>query len=731
MAKRPRQQRIESYGEFRPTGVDDSAARRMQALAGLGETVAGVAEQFGRAKADEFATTRAKKAIDEATTIDPETGEVTREKIEMQSGMGWGRDAYNKEIAVHEEAIRQQYLDGIDREAQTNLNRFFDENKNNPDAANTIATEYAKGLVNNVSPEYQGLVSDSLSNAIFKATETLRSNKRAADISFQITQGQEVLQENLDMIAANAFKGENTADAIATYEARVDSLAALSPEQQNQAAGRKNLVRITLKESELAGKLQRIADGEGGIPAAMEELTKFESATSPSWYTEDAKNAFIQKQQTQLNRKKSRSIAANAVATQESKDFVDGVVNQLGLGVEVPSVVLTKARSMAVTPAQKKSLFNAEQSALYATSSSADRQQLLTTALALPETADLAKNMIAINKRIQSALNQDPLAFSISQGVVESVEIDLLNPTAEQLTAAYEQAGIASKFQGVNVPILTDPQVDSLLKAWPELDPTAQAELANAYGPRSFIWGKFADKNQGVYAQGAAHPNSNVRTQIFDGKAALNANATKFGETSTAVFERTFNEMVGSDTLPDQDYRDMLDASISVYASMTGQGTHIASSREFKQAVASVVGNVPTIRNYKTILPYNVTDDELEGYFDNMDVATLQQLSSEEKTPEQLEKDLTLIKQSSRIKAISNDRYVIQPGSGLGIFDGLRPLEFTVNRTVIDGMMSPETEETKEQLSKEYAEGFAAGAPGMARTPRDIPFLPGSSIPRN
>ena len=56
---------------------------------------------------------------------------------------------------------------------------------------------------------------------------------------------------------------------------------------------------------------------------------------------------------------------------------------------------------------------------------------------------------------------------------------------------------------------------------------------------------------------------------------------------------------------------------------------------------------------------------------------------------------------------------------------------FTVNRAVIDRMMSPETEERKDQLSKEYAEEFAAGAPGMARTSRDIPFLPGSSIPRN
>jgi hypothetical protein len=42
MAKQPRQQPIGFYGKFQPTGVDNSAAQRMQALAGLGETVAGL-----------------------------------------------------------------------------------------------------------------------------------------------------------------------------------------------------------------------------------------------------------------------------------------------------------------------------------------------------------------------------------------------------------------------------------------------------------------------------------------------------------------------------------------------------------------------------------------------------------------------------------------------------------------------------------------------------------------
>ncbi len=66
MAKQPRQQPIGFYGKFQPTGVDDSAAQRMQALAGLGETVAGVAEKFGIAKANELAPEEGRKAAEKA-----------------------------------------------------------------------------------------------------------------------------------------------------------------------------------------------------------------------------------------------------------------------------------------------------------------------------------------------------------------------------------------------------------------------------------------------------------------------------------------------------------------------------------------------------------------------------------------------------------------------------------------------------------------------------------------
>ena len=97
MARQPRQQPIGFYGKFQPTGVDDSAARRMQALAGLAGQVGGMAEQFGIAKAEELAPEQALQAVEEARTVD-ETGNIIYEEVAQRSG--WGSNVFNR-TAVH------------------------------------------------------------------------------------------------------------------------------------------------------------------------------------------------------------------------------------------------------------------------------------------------------------------------------------------------------------------------------------------------------------------------------------------------------------------------------------------------------------------------------------------------------------------------------------------------------------------------------------------------------
>ena len=50
MARKPRQEPIGFYGQFTPTGVDQSGARRMQALAGLAEQVGGMVQSLALIK---------------------------------------------------------------------------------------------------------------------------------------------------------------------------------------------------------------------------------------------------------------------------------------------------------------------------------------------------------------------------------------------------------------------------------------------------------------------------------------------------------------------------------------------------------------------------------------------------------------------------------------------------------------------------------------------------------
>ncbi len=729
MARRPRQQRIEAYGQFRPTGVDDSAARRMQALAGLGATVAGVAEQFGRAKAEELAPLKTKEAIDEATSVDPETGEVTLQKVEMKTGLGWGKDAYNAEITVHNKAVSDAYLSNIDRDNIAKITELRDNNLNDSLAFETKANAYAKGVIETVSPEYQGIVSNSLLQTIFNVTEKLKSTERKNDIASSINTQLENLTLKANNLTIQSFNGEDVSSQVIELEEGIKAVSALSPEQKKQQSKRLLDLKKSIYESKISGELNRIAEGQSSEDAYA-KLTELKKEIHAN-YNSDEWSSFINRQQEKLRKTSSLIKSANAVATDEAINFINGVTKQVSLGINVSDEDFIKAKSLAVTKEQKNKLANAEQVAIYTVSTAQERQQLLTTASEFPETAELAGQMISAEKQLQTQLTKDAFGFSVQQGIAKNTFIDVLNPTKEQVLQRRQQAEIATQHQGMLVPTLSNQEINLLLSEWPKMTPKDQSKLADIYGPESFIWGKFSDKNQGVYAQGAAHPNPDVRQQIFDGKSALNEKATKFSDTANSQFERIFNNEVGSDTIPDQDYRDMLDASIAVYASITGQGTY-SQTNGFKKAIKSVIGDVPKIRNYKTILPYNVTSDELENYFDNMDAETLQKLSTQEKTTEQLNQDLMLINQVSKIKAISNDRYLIQPNGGIGIFDGLKPLEFTVNRSIIDSMVDPqETEKQKDKLSKEYAESFATGAPSMARTPRDIPLFPGSSIRKN
>jgi len=94
---------ISYYGKFQPTGVDQSGAKRMQALAGLAEQVGGMAEQFGIAKAEKLAPEQAAKDAREAAKKGDE--------LRKRDPLAWGAQVYNSVAVATYEANLKVDLD--------------------------------------------------------------------------------------------------------------------------------------------------------------------------------------------------------------------------------------------------------------------------------------------------------------------------------------------------------------------------------------------------------------------------------------------------------------------------------------------------------------------------------------------------------------------------------------------------------------------------------------------
>tara|TARA_R100000781_G_scaffold104927_1_gene68696 strand:+ start:1251 stop:2912 length:1662 start_codon:yes stop_codon:yes gene_type:complete len=102
-------QRIERYGKFRPSPIDESRVRRMEQLAGIAGGIAQTARAFGEARAAEEAPEKAQAAVEEAIQTDPETGEVTFGKL--PEAKGYGASATNKLALSIYDSSKSIYLD--------------------------------------------------------------------------------------------------------------------------------------------------------------------------------------------------------------------------------------------------------------------------------------------------------------------------------------------------------------------------------------------------------------------------------------------------------------------------------------------------------------------------------------------------------------------------------------------------------------------------------------------
>ncbi len=349
MAKRPRQQRILSYGEFRPTGVDDSISRRMQALAGLGETVAGVAEQFGRAKAEREAPEQAQQAVEEAVTVDPETGEKVFGAVPTRRG--WGSEVFNQEVI-------SGYASGLSADVSEDLLKISIE-------ANTTQEfdTRVKGLVDGV----QGYV--NIPDAV-KASFATKVNGYRTDIIKQETENQlQIAETNREQDKTiqkdDALRFIKNGDLIAAETSKtnfynlIDSRIGIDYDEQG-AEILKNDFELTYQIDVNRAKLKNVFDEKGYLAAidfidnqinnapaeyTTEEIESYESVLMNDLKTERAR---VDLRETEISNNKKEIQAGNAT---------NGLIG-LANGTMTASDITSNAQRDAYTFSQAQTLLN-------------------------------------------------------------------------------------------------------------------------------------------------------------------------------------------------------------------------------------------------------------------------------------------------------------------------------------------------------------------------------------
>jgi hypothetical protein len=693
---------ITRYGKFTPTGVDRSAETRMRALAGLGgqlqEMAIGTAKRVKEAEAPKEAV----RAAEEARKVDPETGEVTYAEAEKRGAFKYGSAQYNQALNATVRSQREQ-------DSRARINDLKETYKDDPLGFQNEASSYLNGLLEGAPEEMRPTIRQDVSGRILTAQNTINN-------AYDVKQKKTAITEHTGNIEAGVTEATRLArmgelDALTVEKQSVyDSIdaRALVDENFDSVAAKQKFNNLVNEQSELH-KINTLFDQDPeSAYAYVDDLRgKIPKGVSPdSWkkFTADA--------QTELGKRANANAKKNKRKAQQDREYVDGVAAQIGMGTANPEDV-QKAIAMSEGTDQAKNIKDAQEVAQYSAQPTSERTKLRNKAEELGrEGAELLVKMQAQEYKIQKSLEKDPMGLAIQQGVADLGDFNPLNPTPESIELAKEQAAIAFEHYGTQVPILTASQTTQLIEYFNSEDITAeqQAAIARVYGADSGIWSQFSKENARVYAQGATHPDLTVSTGIFKGNYRLKQGNVKVKGTDKSDAEDIFIKYIGSDTVPDADATALYEASLAYYASTVGQGADFDKDA-YKSAVKAVTGNVETVRGFKTILPKDVSSDDLEKYFDNMSELEYRKIAGN-KPDNQVKMDLELIRNADRIVSIKNGKYLVTHANGQSVFNANgMPLEFAVNAETISNNMlrtGKTLGQYKEELRERTAEKQAA-----------------------
>jgi len=252
------QKRIDYYGQFTPTGVDTSQAKRLQALSGLAEQVGGLAYQVGAGiqerKGLQAGLAAGQEAADKGEMIETQKGFLSQISIFDQ--------AYNN-------ALSKAYVAGVDNDARENVNRLLTDNPDDIDAFDEAVNAYRTGVTQNISEEFRPLIDQSMDQMITSArsqvhqSQTAKNLKNADDTLIRSGQTATEAALKASRIGDDESAMIGRMNAFSTFDARVEA-GTMTPAAAETA--KQNLIVATEGEKARGG-LQAIIKNRGAYAA--------------------------------------------------------------------------------------------------------------------------------------------------------------------------------------------------------------------------------------------------------------------------------------------------------------------------------------------------------------------------------------------------------------------------------------------------------------------------------
>jgi len=619
MAQKP----IGYYGEFRPTGVDQSAARRFEALAGLAGQVGDVAFQIGAKRAEKIGAEKGTKAglaaAERLNKPQPEVGppeDVAAPETEkgILASMSIESQAYNA-------AMQSAYLSQVSTDSKQQVERIAAQYPDDVQAFNKNIIQYRQGFIQGVSDEFKDEADATIGNYIANAETAVFKNEIIKNRELATAS----VNARLDGLTREVSEISTAGDRVQAetslleYETLIDSKLSIGEIGQDEANEQKRKARNNLESGLLKSEFS--ADLEASKYAeAYKTLRAFEK---PESFTPQEWESFKANAAVEISRDQSIYKATTAVADQQAKKEFKSYTDSKAIGFPVSKDEEARIQAMvAGDPALEKAYVLIQEIEFFSVASVSDRARMIKEG----QTGNLEDSpafaaMVTANSKINTLAEKDAYTLGVNQGFIKPEDIIVFDPSDQStLEQRILQAEGLSEHYGVEASPLSDSELLALTNAIPQMIPAEKIVLAKTLAIAPELWGDIAKKGGGTFAMAGATGDSDVMSKVFEGQELIDNKLVVLPKTSDYLGD--FTDMVGGVYLP-EDAMNVKNAALAYYATM---GAEDYDPDLFEAAVTAVTGGIAEINGFKIELPRGVDPEIFQDFIDDLQPGTVAEM---------------------------------------------------------------------------------------------------------